>query len=242
MSDIQIQCPHCGTILVGDSEEAGAMYPCPNCGKAVQVPAVRPSAVKAPTPKIKIASSTRQCPHCGEVIQRSAIKCKFCGEFLKGKDRLPSSGLPDMSSFRNAPQKVAKPACVSVAVFILFAQMFVGLFRTFFDSSYRQYMISSGSDPAFAAGIMGFIMLLCSLLYFGIAVGIGWCRVLFIVLDIIGFVFIGVGLFFVLQSKMPFSFDLFDAIGWGFHLLAFCLLASNTAGRWYRAKADGRAA
>lgn len=236
MPDIQIQCPHCGTTLVGDTDEAGALYPCPNCGKEVQIPAARPSA-KAPTPKIKIASSTRQCPYCGEVIQRSAIKCKFCGEFLTGKDRLPSSGLPDMSSYRNEPQKVAKPACVSIAVFILFAQMFIGLFRMLFDPVSKQFLESSSG-----AFIYGFVTFLFLLLYFGIAVGIGWCRILFIVLDIIGFVLIGIGLFFVLQSKMPFSCDLFDVIGWGFHLLAFCLLASNTAGRWFRAKADGRAA
>ncbi len=30
---------------------------------------------------------TRQCPFCAETIQRQAIKCRFCGEFLTA-DRL----------------------------------------------------------------------------------------------------------------------------------------------------------
>lgn len=235
MPDIQIQCPHCGTTLVGDTDEAGALYPCPNCGKEVQIPAARPS-VKAPTPKIKIASSTRQCPHCGEVIQRSAIKCKFCGEFLTGKDRLPSSGLQHISSYQSAPQKVERPACVSIAVFFLFAQLLIGLFRMVFDPTVKQFLNSSATSFFY-----GFITVLFTLLLIGVAVGIGWCRVLYIILDIIGFVLIGVGLFVILQAGQPIPLTLLDAVGWGLHFLAFCLLASNTAGRWYRAKADGRA-
>jgi hypothetical protein len=38
------------------------------------------------------SSDSRPCPYCGELIKISAIKCRFCGEFLqKGR---PAAGRP----------------------------------------------------------------------------------------------------------------------------------------------------
>lgn len=239
MPDIQIQCPHCGTTLVGDTDEAGALYPCPNCGKEVQIPAARPSA-KAPTPKIKIASSTRQCPYCGEVIQRSAIKCKFCGEFLTGRDRLPSSSLPHMSSFQSTPQKVPKPACVSIAVFLLFAQMIVGWLVATLNPAYRANLTAMGVDPGFAVGVSGFVTFILCLIILGINAGHGWCRMLFLILTGISLPFYVIGLFMCLSRGIPIPvLELATMI---VSTIEFCLLASSSAGKWYRAKAEGRGA
>jgi hypothetical protein len=37
----------------------------------------------------------KKCPYCAEQIQEDAIKCRFCGEFLKAKDGDPAAAPKD---------------------------------------------------------------------------------------------------------------------------------------------------
>jgi len=38
----------------------------------------------------------KECPYCGEKIQDSAIKCRFCGEWIEAKEPLSNEGAKEI--------------------------------------------------------------------------------------------------------------------------------------------------
>ncbi len=102
-------CPHCGHQLRVPEEYAGRTGKCKNCQKTVTIPAQEeakfaPKVESAHEPELideessgvlsdhsKRKGKTRACPYCGEQILRSAKKCRYCGEFLKGQKELKTN-------------------------------------------------------------------------------------------------------------------------------------------------------
>jgi predicted RNA-binding Zn-ribbon protein involved in translation (DUF1610 family) len=78
---------------------AGKRAKCPKCGGAIQIPAAPAEeileaepeiaspyadddfAIEAP-PALPEDSDRKPCPMCGEMIARSALKCRHCGEIF----------------------------------------------------------------------------------------------------------------------------------------------------------------
>jgi predicted RNA-binding Zn-ribbon protein involved in translation (DUF1610 family) len=90
---IRFRCTNCGKELKAAVEHAGVRVKCPACGtiqavpqdvfEAEAVPAPAPEAPAyglAPTPQPSQSDDRKPCPACGEMIKRSALKCRFCGE------------------------------------------------------------------------------------------------------------------------------------------------------------------
>jgi predicted RNA-binding Zn-ribbon protein involved in translation (DUF1610 family) len=97
---IQVTCQSCQRSFNAPDAAAGKRAKCPQCGGAIDIPAppapeevldaepepmspftdedfeVEPPAALPPT------DDRKSCPMCGEMIQRTAIKCRHCGEIF----------------------------------------------------------------------------------------------------------------------------------------------------------------
>jgi len=82
---MEIKCPGCNKFI-----DAGSKL-CPSCGRSM-ITAVSPekSAGKGNNPP-----GQTPCPYCSEPIQKTAVKCKHCGEFVDGRSRVRAKGRKD---------------------------------------------------------------------------------------------------------------------------------------------------
>ena len=102
MSEFKFDCPHCAQSLEAPEDLLGQTIECPSCNGSIQLPEPEPQpaprTVPPSSPKKKIitnrstsSGNTKPCPYCGEHIQRTAQKCKHCGEFLKGQHEVKTN-------------------------------------------------------------------------------------------------------------------------------------------------------
>ncbi|MBN1865445.1 MAG: hypothetical protein JW808_11135 [Victivallales bacterium] len=113
------KCPECSAEMEVEKEWDGLEAECPSCGKHITislsseiesteqdigcrpsgpVTGQHPDEVKREldTPSV---SETKLCPICGEVIQKTARKCRHCGEWLEpGARPSDKQGVPTLSS------------------------------------------------------------------------------------------------------------------------------------------------
>ncbi|WP_286393655.1 hypothetical protein [Pseudanabaena mucicola] len=74
-----------------------------------------------------------QCPHCSEEIQSTAKKCKHCGEWLDGRDRLSASIAKGIQQQENTDEvKLASAkftlGCLGFIVGLIVSLLISGLF------------------------------------------------------------------------------------------------------------------
>ncbi len=79
---ISVQCA-CGKSFRVASLHAGKKARCPECANPVPIPMPTPFAFSDEEP-----SELKKCPFCAEKILPAAVKCKYCGEHLKGATML----------------------------------------------------------------------------------------------------------------------------------------------------------
>jgi uncharacterized Zn ribbon protein len=98
MGDITFYCNHCSHQLIVDAKGIGLKVPCPECGKAVQIPPSSSAAPSQPENKHSAPASGLpmfefQCPSCakGVKVSESQIKTVMPCPFCCAKVRVPSS-------------------------------------------------------------------------------------------------------------------------------------------------------
>lgn len=97
---IQVTCSSCNSKFNAPDSAAGKRAKCPKCGGAIDIPEpeIEPAEDEIfeaesipsrpitdddfadfPTPAPP-AGDRKPCPMCGEMIQKDAVKCRYCGE------------------------------------------------------------------------------------------------------------------------------------------------------------------
>lgn len=75
---IRVTCDGCGKGIKAPEKYAGKTVNCPNCKGPLQIP-------PAEQPAAQVSPDSMSCPFCAEQIKATAVKCRFCGEFLDGR-------------------------------------------------------------------------------------------------------------------------------------------------------------
>ena len=82
MSDISVNCSHCGLVFSVVDELAGQSTACPQCGKQVAILAsglCPPKVAKLQIKRDNVISGGRRCPSCGGTLPPEAVICIQCG-------------------------------------------------------------------------------------------------------------------------------------------------------------------
>jgi DNA-directed RNA polymerase subunit M/transcription elongation factor TFIIS len=121
---IQVTCPSCKAMFNAPDAAAGKKAKCPKCGGVIQIPMPKVEEeivdaeeeprspftdedfeVEKPVALPAEGGDRKPCPMCGEMIQKDAVKCRYCGEIFDpvlrkqgAKVRKASAGDDDMST------------------------------------------------------------------------------------------------------------------------------------------------
>ena len=82
MSDILVNCNHCGQVFSTPDEMVGQSLACPQCGKQVAVFASNVRPAGSPKLQLKhdsVISGGKKCTSCGSIMAPEAVICIQCG-------------------------------------------------------------------------------------------------------------------------------------------------------------------
>ncbi len=180
---IQVTCAACGGVFHAPDTAAGKRAKCPKCGGAIQIPLPAPPAgvfeaeaagglppddsgfdVEPPS-ELPPRDALKPCPMCGEMIQQSAVKCRFCGEVLDKSLAGVLGGSGDVSDPAWLKVRAGLSTlfnCLVVIIVVFVVMIVAGMFLGF--------MAAGAANPAMPAEI-AVVMGICGLVLLGAVIG-----------------------------------------------------------------------
>ncbi len=112
MSDIEFDCPACLKTLSVDSQGAGLVVDCPECGKPIRIP--KPPALEPPEPSVRERVVEDNQPHkkvsglqiefeCPACFKSLCVDSQACGQSAKCPECGKLIGIPSPPSSKDCP-------------------------------------------------------------------------------------------------------------------------------------------
>jgi predicted RNA-binding Zn-ribbon protein involved in translation (DUF1610 family) len=146
---IQVTCSSCKSQFNAPDNAIGKRTKCPKCGGIIEIQAPAPAEevfeaeeapmtpfseedleLEKPAASVPANGDRKPCPMCGEMIQKDAVKCRYCGEIfdpiLKKQEMLTRKSTGGVNDDMTTGDWVIAVICSGIGCFLGIVWMIQG--------------------------------------------------------------------------------------------------------------------